>query len=140
MSKATSNGATDAREFTRVGFHTRAEVTAGGRTIHGEVSDISMNGMRMHTLEPARPGDACDVRIFLGETDPLTIRAVGRIARAESDGFAVRFEALYCDAFGHLKQVVLLNSEDAGKVEQELESHIGLTPAERLVSPPDSAP
>jgi hypothetical protein len=117
------------RAFTRVGFHTRAEVEVGGRTIHGEVSDISMNGMRMHTLEPATLGDACDVRIFLGETDPLVIRAVGHIARADGDGFAVRFDGLYCEAYGHLKQVVLFNSDDADKAEAEIESHIGIAPA-----------
>jgi len=127
----------ESRAFTRVSFRTHAEVEIGGRTLRGEVSDISMNGMRMRTREPARPGEACDVRIYLGETDPLVIRATGHVARADTGGFAVRFDAIHCDAFGHLKQVVLLNSPDVRKAERELEAHIGLAPAEN-VSPPDA--
>ncbi len=124
------------RAFSRVGFHTRAEVEVGGRTIYGEVTDISMNGMRMFTIEPATLGDACDVRIYLGETDPLIIRAVGHIARVEADGFAVRFDGLYCEAYDHLKQVVLFNTDDPDKAEAEIESHIGIGPAadEAIVS------
>jgi len=128
------------RAFSRVGFRTRAEVEVGGRIFHGEVSDISMNGMRMHTIEAATVGDACDVRIFLGENDPLLIRAVGRIARTEEDGFGVRFDGLYCEAYGHLKQVVIFNSADTDRAEKEIESHIGIGPAPDRQTVPGSDP
>lgn len=117
----------NARDFTRVSFTTRAEVDVNGTTVEGRVSDISMNGVFVHSEHAVSNGDACRVRIFLGEQDPLLIHAEGEVVRSRADGFAVHFTGLYCESFPHLKQVILHNSESPEPAEHELQQHLGIS-------------
>jgi len=112
----------------RVMFSTRAEVDVKGTTLRGEIRDVSMNGVFLIAQSDAAVGDPCDVRIYLGNEEPLLIHALGEVARCDPDGLAVRFTGLYCESFPHLKQVVLSNSEQSERVEQELGEHLGIMP------------
>lgn len=116
------------RDFTRVQFSTRAEVDVNGHTVPGDISDISMNGIYLRSALPVQLNDACEVRIYLGESQPLLIHAVGRVARCDDGGFAVHFDGLYCESYDHLKKLILLNAEKKESAEQEMSSHLGIAP------------
>ncbi|PJC70892.1 MAG: hypothetical protein CO017_02985, partial [Zetaproteobacteria bacterium CG_4_8_14_3_um_filter_59_5] len=117
------------RDFTRVQFSTRAEVDVNGHTVPGDISDISMNGIYLRSSLAVSLNDACEVRVYLGETEPLVIHAQGLVARCDDDGFAVHFTGLYCESYDHLKQIILLNAASKESAEQELVDHLGIAAA-----------
>ena len=108
------------RSFTRVAFSTRAEVDFDGEIVHGVVRDISMSGLYMKSDADVAVGDACEVRIFLGDADPLVMHALSNVARRDAHGFALAFNGFYCDSASSLKQAILLNADDRRQAEEEL--------------------
>jgi len=116
----------NSRSFTRVSFSTRAEVNIGGKNISGEVSDVSMKGIHLCCDTEADAGTECKVRIFLGEEDPLVIRAKGKIARKDDTGISIEFTDVFCDSYSHLKNIVIYNTEEPDQTEQEFSSHMGI--------------
>ncbi len=108
------------RGCTRISFTTRAEVDVNGETINGALQDISMSGLFLYGDTSVAVGDACEVRIFLGDDDPMVMHAIGYVARCDRDGFAVSFSGFYCDSESHLKQVILLNADSRPQVEAEM--------------------
>ena len=115
------------RNFTRMAFSTRAEVDFGGELVCGEVHDISMNGLYMKSDADVAVGDACEVRIFLGDADPLVMHALSNVVRRDAHGFALAFNGFYCDSASNLKHVILLNADDRRQAEEELRKSPNLT-------------
>jgi len=114
------------RDFTRVQFTTRAEVDVNGHTIPGNLSDISMNGIYLRSEQAVKLNDTCEVRIYLGDQEPLLIHALGQVARVDEGGFAVHFTGLYCESYDHLKHVILLNAAKRDSAETEMQQHLGI--------------
>ena len=114
------------RDFTRVQFTTRAEVDVNGQTIAGNLSDISMNGIYLRSTQAVKLNDACEVRIYLGDQEPLLIHALGQVVRVDDAGFAVHFTGLYCESYDHLKHIILLNATKNEPAETEMEHHLGI--------------
>jgi len=111
----------NARAFTRVNFTTRAEVDVDGEVLNGTLQDISMSGLFFRSDASVAVGDACEVRIFLGDKDPMVMHALSYVARCDDNGFAVSFSGFYCDSASHLQKVILLNADDKNQVMDELE-------------------
>ncbi len=122
-SKAEKN----ARGFTRINFTTRAEVDVDGEVLDGTLQDISMSGLFFRSDASVQVGDACEVRIFLGDEDPMVMHALSYVARCDDNGFAVSFSGFYCDSASHLQKVILLNADDKDQVMEELEAAPQLT-------------
>jgi len=108
------------RHFTRVAFSTRAEVEINGVIVPGELVDISISAMYVCGKMQATVGDNCEVRLFLGDEDPMVIHGVGRVVRRDVLGVAISFSAFYCDSVPNLKQLVLLKPEDRKGAEADL--------------------
>jgi len=111
----------EARHFTRVRFSTRAEVEVAGHTVRGDVVDMSMSGIYMRSGVAVKTGDDCEVRIILGNDDPMVLHALGHVARCDAHGFAIAFSGFYCESDTRLKRVIMYNVDNPEVVEKELE-------------------
>jgi hypothetical protein len=121
--------ANERREFIRVPFRTEIEIHTPARTIRSRTSlDISMNGLRTETAGPApEPGTPCHVRITLSREEPqMSITVKGVIVRAEPGTLAIHFSEIDVESYLHLQQLILNNSEDPARAEQEFRAHRGI--------------
>ena len=116
------------REFTRVSIRVEAQITAGEETIvSDQTRDVSMSGIFICCYKELAEGSPCDVILLLGdEADPMRIEAKGKVERAVNNGLAIAFTEIGLDSYEHLQNLVLYNSQNAGQVEKEIKSHIGL--------------
>jgi hypothetical protein len=118
----------DRREFLRVPF--RIEVTLRGdhtTVVSADVRDVSLKGLYAVGAGRLPPGSRCEVLLVLGGPDSevrLSLR--GRVARADGAGMGVEFLDMGLDTFYHLRNLVLYNSTDAARVEEEFRAHVGL--------------
>jgi len=117
----------EVRHFTRVEFSTRAEVEINDVTMTGELVDISISAMYVRGNIQASVGDHCEVRLFLGDEDPMIIHGVGHVVRHDVLGVAISFSGFYCDSVPNLKQLVMLKSEDRKRVKAKLRDHPEIT-------------
>jgi hypothetical protein len=124
------------RKFTRVNPHIPVDVVADGKTVSGEVRDISFEGLWLPTQVPLSERTPCRVTIHLAET--IKISADGVVVRSESDGFAVQFmELLDLESYGHLRNLILYNTLDTATVEEEFDRHVRLLKANSSISLPE---
>ncbi len=119
------------RDFSRVPINLEVEIAVDGRHIStGGTRDLSLSGIFSACEEGPSPGTSCCVRLYLGErSSGICIEAVGEIARVDDGGIGIAFsEIIGADSFHHLRQLVLLNSQDPDAVQQELDTHVGIKP------------
>ena len=118
------------REFTRVTTRFSVEIEAEERTIEsGRTQDLSMNGVFVVCEETLPLESNCRVTLRLGDPGSgIKIAAAGKVKRhgTEPPGFALQFSELDVESYEHLRQMVLLNSQDPDQVEQEISGHLGL--------------
>ena len=125
MSNKTSQ---DHREFSRVDIRILAKVTAKGEEmIFAGEHDVSMKGLFVKGKTDWPIGTECEIHLILeGQSPPVDIRVKGRFQRITEDGIAMLFTEVGLEAYEHLHNLVLLNTDDPEKVEQEFDDHIGL--------------
>lgn len=119
----------DRREFVRVPFDTRAEVLIDGKVIRSTGAiDVSLSGLRIAADCGDFPaGAACTAKIYLAASGAeALIEATGIVARCEEGTVVVRFTELDLDGYQHLRQLILYNTDDTEKAEQQFASHWGL--------------
>jgi hypothetical protein len=117
------------RAFVRVPFRMETSVRTKDRTIWSSSTlDISMNGLRVATAETPPPeGTTCEIEIVLAEApEPVIIEARGSIVRSVAGTLAVHFTEVDLDSYEHLQQLILNNSGDPDKAEQEFRKHWGI--------------
>lgn len=109
------------RKFSRVGFHVIANITHGGRSFNGQVSNLSMKGMLLETDEKLPLNEVVDINISLPGTDPvIEIAFTGRTCRQTDKDIAFRFEMIDIDSYTHLRNIIAYNMADAEKVMDEI--------------------
>jgi hypothetical protein len=64
--------------------------------------------------------------ILDGQDPPVDIKVQGRVQRITVEGIALVFTEVSLEAYEHLHNLVLLNTDDTEKVEQEFKTHLGL--------------
>lgn len=99
------------RRFTRIEFTTRAEVEINNVVAECELVDISISALYVRGDIKAVVGDACELRLFLGDEDPMVIHGIGKVVRRDALGLAIAFEGFYCDSVGNLQHLNLQNAE-----------------------------
>ena len=116
------------REFTRVTTRFHVSITAGGRTIDsGRTRDLSMKGLFVQCDEPLPAGTECQAVIHLGEPESgIEVKTECTVVRSAPDGLALEFTAVDVESYGHLRNMVLLNSQETETVEKEIHGHLGL--------------
>ena len=114
------------RGFMRVPFSTEVEIKAGDHTIRSTSGiNISLSGLCLSTEEPTPlAGDACSVKISLGEPDHrVTIKAKGSVIRTGAGQVVVQFSELDFASYHHLRQLIIYNVDDPEQAEREFSSH-----------------
>ena len=120
--------AEDHREFSRVGIRILATVRVKDEdTISAGTHDVSMKGLFVESKVDWPLGTECEVGLVLEGQDPIVSIAVkGKVQRITDKGIGILFTEVGLDAYEHLHNLVMLNSDDPQKVEQELSNHLGL--------------
>lgn len=123
------------RGFIRVPFDTKAKVTAGGKTVESRNGiDISMSGLCIECERQAgfSVGASCEVSIRLSAADEQAIiEAKGTIVRSDDTCLGINFTEIDLDSYHHLRQLILHNTTDPERAEQEFHSHWGIRPIGR---------
>ncbi len=115
------------REFTRIPLKIIVEVIAGGISVKSETRDVSLNGVYFCCDEKLIIGTDCRVVLhFEGNDSYLSIHMKGKITRVNKSGTGVEFTEMGLDVYNHLKNLVLYNSTDTEKIEEEFKSHLGI--------------
>lgn len=114
------------RKFSRVSFQVDAVVKAAAHRFHGEVENLSMNGMFMATGEQMHLGEPVNISIVLRGTDPaIHVSITGKVSRIVENGIGFTFEKTDLDSYTHLKNIVTCNIDDADKILEEIHHAIG---------------
>src|SRR3972149_3311208 len=118
----------DRRSFVRVPFNTEAEVQVDKRVIRSsEGIDVSLSGLRLASNEAVDPGALCQVTLTLQPPETrLAIEAKGTVIRSAAGTLGIQFTELDLDSYLHLRQLILYNTEEPEKAEQEFSSHWGI--------------
>ena len=120
--------AKDQREFSRVDIKLLAKVQAKGREVvfTGE-HNVSMKGLFVKCKTDWSIGTECEIHLILeGQKPPVDIKVKGRVQRITEEGMALLFTEVSLEAYEHLHNLVLLNTDDLEKVELEFKNHLGL--------------
>ena len=115
------------REFTRVHATFQVHLTVAGRPL-GDVfiNDLSMKGMLVLTDERFPLGTPCEAVIALVEGE-VEIRTSGTVAALHPKGFGMEFTTIDgLESYIHLRNLVLFNTGDVEKAEEEFQAHAGI--------------
>ena len=118
----------DHREFSRVDIKIRATVKAKGEEIISTgTQDVSMKGLFIEGKTDWPLGTECEISLILeGRNPSIDITVKGKVQRITEEGVALLFTEVGLEAYEHLHNLVMLNSDDPEKVEQEFSNHLGL--------------
>ena len=125
MNKKTSE---NHREFSRVAVKVRVRVEAKGRdTISEDTHDVSMKGIFLGCGADWPVGTECAIHLLLdGQEPPIDLSVKGRVQRVTGQGIGFLFTEVCLEAYEHLHNMILFNSHDPDKVDQEFKDHLGL--------------
>lgn len=123
-----NKNAGDLREFSRIDINILAKVNAKGREIVSTgTHDISMKGLFVESKTDWPIGTECEIHLILeGRNPPVDISVNGRVQRITEGGIALLFTEVSLEAYEHLHNLVMLNTDDPEKVEREFDNHLGL--------------
>lgn len=117
----------DKREFTRVPITFEVRLTIEGKVLdRARIKDLSMKGMLVLTEDRFPLGTPCEAVITLVEGE-VEIRTSGVVAAENPLGFGMEFSTIDgLESYIHLRNLVILNSPDVEKVEEEFKNHSGI--------------
>lgn len=116
------------RDYTRVTTNIDAEVTVEGvGPVACHVDNVSLSGVMIAGGHALPEGVMCGVKLILqGAEPPIAIATKGLILRVRPNRCAIEFREIDGDSYEHLRNLVLLNAEDAEPVEEEFDESIGI--------------
>lgn len=110
-----STGGGERRRHPRVAFSTSIILTSIDAMIEakGSSRDISLSGVFVKTDTRLEPGTQCEMKIFLtGGVDRIELSMKARVSRVLSNGLGISFDSMDLETYGHLKKIMLYNSDD----------------------------
>ncbi len=118
----------DNREFSRVDITVQATVRAKGKEmVSTGTHDVSMKGLFVKGKADWPISTECEVHLILeGQNPPVDIEVKGRIQRVTEEGVGILFTEVCLEAYEHLHNLVMLNTDNPEKAEQEFSDHLGL--------------
>ena len=116
------------RDYTRVTTNIDAEVIVEGvEPVACHVDNVSLSGVMIAGGHGLPEGVTCVVRLILpGAEPPVEIATKGMILRVRPDRCAIEFREIDGDSYEHLRNLVLLNADDAEPIEEEFDESIGI--------------
>lgn len=136
MSEATTSSQTpddqERREFTRVPVQIDVDLVANddGPAIFASTENVSLKGLFLQCRGDLPPGTPCRITLYLGgRSQEAKIEIEGEVVRRESGGVGIEVKGILgLQSFDHLQKLLLYNASEPGRVEGELESHLGVRP------------
>ena len=111
------------RKFSRVKFRVSATIKTAERQFHGNVENLSMNGMLLVTEQRLAMGEPVEITILLTGSDPeISVCFNGSACRSTEDGLGFTFDKIDLDSYTHLKNIISYNMMDSEKVMEEIYS------------------
>lgn len=119
---------TDHRDFSRIDIKIFSRLLAKGREmVSANTHDVSMKGLFVVGKVDWPIGTECDIHLILeGQNPPVDIRVKGRVQRTAEEGTGLLFTEVGLEAYEHLRNLVLLNTDDPEQAEKEFKNHLGL--------------
>ncbi len=116
------------RRFTRIPIGITAELSYQGEIYPvNEVDDLSMGGCQLTTEGSFDPGEECEVSIMLtGSADEIRVQINGEINRDDENHVSIKFLNLDSESYFHLQRIIMFNSSDPGKIENEIRDNRGI--------------
>jgi len=116
------------REFSRVDVNLHTKIMAKGKEIMSrDTHDVSMRGLFVVCKSDWLVGTECEIHLTLsGQNPPVDMAMKGRVQRVTENGMGLLFTEVSLEAYEHLHNLILLNTHDPEKVEQEFKDHLGL--------------
>ena len=115
----------DSREFTRVPIKVEAEIRADGRTLFcHQTRDVSMNGLFLTSEESFVVGTHGDITLILDGGMRIDVKGV--VEHSSPKGMGIRFTEIGLDSYSYMQNLIMYNSPDTHKSEQEIKDHLGL--------------
>lgn len=124
---------TDQRSATRVETHLEADIIQGETTVRAARSrDLSLGGVYVFCDETFAPRSDCQVRLYLdGRDSDMSVLARGKVTRVDEKGMAIKFRQIGIESYEQLRNIILFNAEDADRIHEEFDRHVGLKPLDR---------
>lgn len=118
----------DYREFSRVSVNIEATIKTDATAIETKhTRDLSMNGIFVLCDEKLPLDSECEVSLILrGEAELLQVDIAAKVQRATEEGLGLEFVELGLESYRHLQNLILYNSQDAHRAEEEISAHLGL--------------
>lgn len=115
------------REFTRVPITFEVQLTVADQPLLAcRIKDLSMKGMLVLTEARFPLGTPCEAVLSLVEGE-VEIRTSGTVAALHPQGFGMEFTTIDgLESYMHLRNLVLFNSQDVERVEEEFQAHAGI--------------
>jgi hypothetical protein len=114
------------RRRSRVWAQFDAYVYIDGEKIPVCTQNLSMKGALFCHESRLAAGQDCTLVFTLAKD--IQVRLKGRVVRSDDEGLAVDFESMDEQAFFHLRNMVRYSSEDADKIDEELQMPAFETP------------
>ena len=107
------------RNFTRVGFTICAHLTIDGKTVEGEVGNISLRGIFIKGLSGVSVGTPAEINIGLSSIQPeIAINIQAMAVRSVAEGTGFEFSKVDVESFTHLRNIVSYASCDENIMEE----------------------
>lgn len=117
------------RRFSRLALEFPARVIIGSAPPFEVTSltNIAIGGCLIPVEQEVAVGTSVEITIPLAENISIEkIQVSGSVVRCEEGFLAVRFEQITPPSLNHLQKLILYNSSDPEKIEEEIKEHPGL--------------
>ncbi|HEX3030492.1 MAG TPA: PilZ domain-containing protein [Clostridia bacterium] len=111
----------------RVKFTSKAIINYNGKCINAEVDNLSLTGalVKMTEVLDINENQLLDMELLIsGATTDTRIKLKCAVVRIDGQNIGVKFDVIDIDAFIFLKNIVVYNDGDDGKIMREFTNHI----------------
>ena len=113
------------RRMSRISYKIEAEIKTANKDLHGEVCNLSLNGMFVNISDGFKIGDEIKSTIHLSTVNSeMSLNLAGDVVRIEPEGVAVQFKGIELDTFILLRNIVIYNNGNSDLIDKEFREYI----------------
>ncbi len=111
--------------MSRISYKIEAEIKTANKDLHGEVCNLSLNGMFVNISDGFKIGDEIKSTIHLSTVNSeMSLNLAGDVVRIEPEGVAVQFKGIELDTFILLRNIVIYNNGNSDLIDKEFREYI----------------
>jgi hypothetical protein len=116
---------TEKRDYQRIPFATKAEITCNSNKYHGELINISLQGALVFGKEniSIKTGARCELLIHLPDSN-ITLQFESDIIYSQKNKFNFKFISEDIQTARHLRRLLELNIGSTEKIDKEIDTWI----------------